>query len=189
MLAKARVNDVWTLGTPRGQFAPPEPGLREVFLCYGTGWAPVRAVLLSRVERAAFSATADAPAATSGTEAAAPAAASARTDLECSVYAIAPSPGYHYDCVVQDNLRQLDTELNFTWLVEAGDDPWLLGAQPTPVDIDFEVSADPIITAIQREDPDHSRFIISGPAEWAHTSAQKLSAAGISHEAIEVHAW
>ncbi len=171
MLCTARVNDVWTLGAPRGHFAPAEDGqgLRDVFVCFGTGWAAARAWLLARIERAV---AADAP-----------------DDLECSVYCVAGSPGQHYDALVQQRLSQFSSELELHWLVDAGDDPWLLGAAPQPADFACEVTDDPLVTVLQREDATRCRFVLVGPAEHVDAAAQKLTAAGVEAARIEAHPW
>lgn len=174
MLLKARVGDVWTLGNPSGSFVEPIDGVRDVFLCFGTGWAAVRAHLLDRVQKLQ--------------EAGEP------VDLEGAVYAVGASPGFLYDTTVQTNLAALCPRLDFYWPVLAADDRWLLGAQPLAPGTDWEVSADPTLTALHREVGDDIagravRFILVGPAHLVLKAEHTLLIAGIDPRDIAPYPW
>ena len=163
-LARAQVGDTWTLGAPRGEFAHTlGDGEYPVFLCFGTGWAAVRTWLLAQVE----------------------AAIETPADIECSLYSVAPSPGHHYDTTVLDNLAALNPDMRVHLLVDAAEDPLLLGA-PEP-DVYCEPTNDPVMTMLSREDAHGSRFILVGPEARVTDAAAKLRTAGIT--AVEEHPW
>lgn len=173
MLMRAQPGDTWTLGAPRGSFAAHAPdgstGRRTVFLPFGTGWAAVRALMLSRV--------ADATAATQD------------ISLNAIVYATATSPGQHYDTTVQSRLRTLDPRFNITLLVNSPTDPWLLGAQPFKPGTTFITSPNPVAAVLEKEDPLSSYFVLVGPAHVVDEAATALHAAGVEPNRLELHPW
>lgn len=172
LLARSKPGDVWTLGTPRGTFAAGgRYAGRPTFVCFGTGWAAVRAVLLHRVEAATV--------------------ADENISLDCTVYASATSPGQHYDATVQSLLARLDSALALTNLVDAATDPWLLGATDDPArsDLELVVTPDPVVTLLEREDPRDLNLILVGPAHRVDDAVDKLTAAGVDPAAIEAHPW
>ncbi|WP_165243195.1 2-polyprenylphenol hydroxylase [Corynebacterium lizhenjunii] len=173
LLRAARVGDEWTVGSPRGEFAQglhqhsSADGVYPVLLCFGTGWAPARAWLLGLVDAAV--------------------AAGQAPDIEASVYVIAPSPGHHYDVVVQENLAALNPDMRMYLLVDSAMDPQLLGAEPPVVEMDFEVSADPVSLMLERETTRGNRFILCGPSQRVAQAQAQLLAAGVDCADIEAH--
>lgn len=168
MLAKARPGDMWTLGTPRGEFIN-FPGFNLVLISYGAGWAAVRPYLVSLVEAAR--------------------AAGSSAGFGCSVYAVAPSPGSHYDTAFQANLHQLAPWITLHHIVRAAEDPWLLGAQELDPSIEMTVAEEPIDAVLATEKVSVSNFVLVGPAERVEAGHAALVKAGVDPGYIEKHPW
>lgn len=168
MLAKARPGDLWTLGTPRGEFVN-FPGFNLVFISYGAGWAAVRPYLLSLVEAARRAGTS--------------------AGFKATVYAVAPSPGEHYDTFFQANLMELAPWITIHHVVRREQDPWLLGAGERSADVSFIVSEEPIDAVVGREKVSVSNFVLVGPSDRVRVGRDRLIAAGVNPDYIEAHPW
>ncbi|MDY5841113.1 MAG: 2-polyprenylphenol hydroxylase [Corynebacterium camporealensis] len=164
MLAKAQPGDWWILGPATGQ--PPQVDSHTVIITFGTGWATARALLLEHLPTLA-----DAPPRT---------------------YAVAPSPGWHYDTIFQANLQALYPKLEFHHLVREVRDPWLLGAVEPDPSFTPELAPEPIDAVLEHEkqhkDP-NKRFLLLGPADRVELSRSALMNAGISEDAIDEVNW
>ncbi|MGP5578195.1 2-polyprenylphenol hydroxylase [Corynebacterium flavescens] len=161
-LAGSQPGDFWTLGNPQGDFLPHHPQ-RVVFFCFGTGWAAVRAFLLSLVE--------------------------AGNKVPCTVFAVADSPGEHYDTEFQANLRALAPWINLRLLVREKDDPWLLGAQPAAEATHFELAADPVDVLLAQRPHNSHTIVVVGPGAEVDGAKERLVAGGVSESDIETHGW
>lgn len=169
MLAKAQPGDFWTLGSPRGEFVN-FPGFHLIFIAYGTGWAAVRAYLLSLYAAAH--------------------AAGTTTGFSTTVYAVANSPGAHYDIDFQLNLTHLAPWITIHHVVAQATDPLLLGARRAlPADAPFITAPDPIPVVTAREKLGASSFVLVGPADSVTAGKAGLEAAGVSPRWIECHPW
>lgn len=160
-LMRSRPGDLWTLGSPRGEFGN-FPCYNLVIVCFGVGWAAARSYLLSLTSVPGLSA---------------------------AVYAVADSPGQHYDAVFQDNLTALAPWIRLRRIARAGTDPLLLGATPLPEGADVTVSSSPMEEVIASESLTRSSFVLVGPAEEVEPARRALLAAGVEPQWLEAHPW
>ena len=161
-LASSQPGDFWTLGNPQGEFLPHSTG-RLVFLCFGTGWAAVRAYLLHLVETG--------------------------QTVPCSVFAVADSPGAHYDTHFQTNLAALAPWIHLHLLVRTSEDPWLLGAQPPADSAHFELAQEPVDVLLAQRSKSPHTFVVVGPGTEVDAAKEKLLAGGVAESEIEAHGW
>lgn len=168
MLVKARPGDIWTLGTPRGEFVN-FPGFNLIFVSYGAGWAAVKPYLLSLVEAAR--------------------AAGTSAGFKATVYAVAPSPGEQYDTFFQANLMELAPWITIHHVVRREQDPWLLGAGERSEHVSLIVSEEPIDAVVEREKVAVSNFVLVGPSDRVRVGRDKLIDAGVNPDYIETHPW
>ena len=159
MLAKAQPGDWWTLGMPAGE--PPQLDSGTTLISFGTGWAGARALLLDALENTLPSGL--------------------------QVYAVAPSPGEHYDTEFQANLQALLPKLKLRHIVREGQDPWLLGAQPAAHGFKPVVAKEPM-EPVLAEGTDR-RFVLIGPADRVELARAALLAGGVAEEAITMDSW
>lgn len=159
MLAMARPGDWWTLGNPAGE--PTCVGPSTTLISFGTGWAGVRALLLDAM------------------------ADPLPPDLQ--VFAVAPSPGEHYDTEFQANLKALLPQLHLQHIVREAHDPWLLGAQPPAAGFDPIVSAEPMDPVL--EAGTDRNFVLVGPADRVELAQAALVTGGVDPTSISAHSW
>ena len=167
-LSASRPGDLWTLGTPRGEFVN-FPGYKVVFVVYGNGWAAVRPYLVSLAEAAH--------------------AAGSSQWFEATVFAIASSPGEHYDLDFQRNLTAMCPWITIHHFVRETVDPPLLGAANPPADIPMTVAEDPASEAIAQLRLFQHSFVLVGPADEVLAGRKKLIDAGVDPKWIESHPW
>lgn len=159
MLAKAQPGDWWTLGAPAGE--PPRLDDTTTLISFGTGWAGARALLLDGLANGLPSGL--------------------------QVYAVAPSPGEHYDTEFQANLQALVPKLKLRHIVRDGQDPWLLGAQPAAAGFDPVAAKEPM-GPVLAEGTDR-RFVLIGPADRVELAQAALLSGGVKEEAITTDSW
>lgn len=159
MLAKAQPGDWWTLGMPAGE--PPQLNSETTLISFGTGWAGARALLLDALESTLPSGL--------------------------QVYAVAPSPGEHYDTEFQANLQALVPELTLRHIVRDSQDPWLLGAQPPAAGFNPVVANEPMEPVLAAGED--RRFVLIGPADRVELARATLLAGGVAEEAITTDSW
>ncbi|PMC72140.1 FAD-binding oxidoreductase [Corynebacterium aurimucosum] len=159
MLAKAQPGDWWTLGTPAGE--PPRLTADTTLISFGTGWAGARALLLD--------------------------ALGSTLPSGLQVYAVAPSPGEHYDTEFQANLQALAPGLKLRHIVRDSQDPWLLGAQPAAAGFDPVTAKEPM-GPVLAEGTDR-RFVLIGPADRVELARAALLSGGVAEEAITTDSW
>ena len=159
MLAKAQPGDWWTLGMPAGE--PPQLDSETTLISFGTGWAGARALLLDALGSALPSGL--------------------------QVYAVAPSPGEHYDTEFQANLQALVPDLKLCHIVREGQDPWLLGAQPAAAGFNPVVANEPMEPVLAAGTD--RRFVLIGPADRVELARAALLAGGVAEEAITTDSW
>ena len=159
MLAKAQPGDWWTLGAPAGE--PPRLSADTTLISFGTGWAGARALLLDGLANGLPSGL--------------------------QVYAVAPSPGEHYDTEFQANLQAVAPGLKLRHIVREGQDPWLLGAQPAAAVFDPVVAKEPMDPVLAEETD--RRFLLMGPADRVELAQAALLSGGVKEEAIITDSW
>ena len=159
MLAKAQPGDWWTLGMPAGE--PPQLDSETTLISFGTGWAGARALLLDAL------------------------GSTLPSGLE--VYAVAPSPGEHYDTEFQANLQALVPELTLRHIVRDSQDPWLLGARPLAAGFNPVVANEPMEPVLAAGTD--RRFVLIGPADRIELARAALLDGGVSEEAITTDSW
>ncbi|MDK6806352.1 2-polyprenylphenol hydroxylase [Corynebacterium sp. HMSC062E11] len=159
MLAKAQPGDWWTLGMPAGE--PPQLDSETTLISFGTGWAGARALLLDAL------------------------GSTLPSGLE--VYAVAPSPGEHYETEFQANLQALVPELTLRHIVRDSQDPWLLGARPLAAGFNPVVANEPMEPVLAAGTD--RRFVLIGPADRIELARAALLDGGVSEEAITTDSW
>ena len=159
MLAKAQPGDWWTLGMPAGE--PPQLDSETTLISFGTGWAGARALLLDAL------------------------GSTLPSGLE--VYAVAPSPGEHYETEFQANLQALIPELTLRHIVRDSQDPWLLGARPLAAGFNPVVANEPMEPVLAAGTD--RRFVLIGPADRIELARAALLDGGVSEEAITTDSW
>ncbi len=159
MLAKAQPGDWWTLGMPAGE--PPQLDSETTLISFGTGWAGARALLLD--------------------------ALGSTLPSGLQVYAVAPSPGEHYDTEFQANLQALVPELTLRHIVRDSQDPWLLGAQPPAAGFHPVVANEPMEPVLAAGTD--RRFVLIGPADRVELARAALLKGGVAEEAITTDSW
>lgn len=159
MLAKAQPGDWWTLGMPAGE--PPRLDSETTLISFGTGWAGARALLLD--------------------------ALGSTLPSGLQVYAVAPSPGEHYDTEFQANLQALVPELTLRHIVRDSQDPWLLGARPLAAGFNPVVANEPMEPVLAAGTD--RRFVLIGPADRIELARAALLDGGVSEEAITTDSW
>lgn len=159
MLAKAQPGDWWTLGMPAGE--PPQLDSETTLISFGTGWAGARALLLDAL------------------------GSTLPSGLE--VYAVAPSPGEHYETEFQANLQALIPELTLRHIVRDSQDPWLLGARPLAAGFNPVVANEPMEPVLAAGT--NRRFVLIGPADRIELARAALLDGGVSEEAITTDSW
>ncbi|MFK3622158.1 FAD-binding oxidoreductase [Corynebacterium hesseae] len=159
MLAKAQPGDWWTLGMPAGE--PPQLDSETTLISFGTGWAGARALLLDAL------------------------GSTLPSGLE--VYAVAPSPGEHYETEFQANLQALVPELTLRHIVRDSQDPWLLGARPLAAGFNPVVANEPMEPVLAAGTD--RRFVLIGPADRIELARAALLDGGVSEEAIITDSW
>lgn len=182
LLSVARPGDIWTLGNARGTF-PQEIDVSylgdsaqspDLFICYGTGWAAVRSMLLGKID--------------------------AGDDTPVAVIAHATSPGGHYDLLLQNNLVELAPEISIEYTISTAQDPVLYGtALPFPNQTTIPpmtVIDNPARVALEAmvSNPHvFRRCVLVGPADEVTEGAGILNVglarAGIVDGVIETHPW
>ena len=160
MLAKAQPGDWWTLGMPAGE--PPQLDSETTLISFGTGWAGARALLLD--------------------------ALGSTLPSGLQVYAVAPSPGEHYDTEFQANLQALVPELTLRHIVRDSQDPWLLGARPPAARFTPEVANEPMEPVLAAAGTNR-RFVLIGPADRVELARAALLDGGVAEEAITTDSW
>ncbi|MHC2547824.1 FAD-binding oxidoreductase [Corynebacterium hesseae] len=159
MLAKAQPGDWWTLGMPAGE--PPQLDSETTLISFGTGWAGARALLLD--------------------------ALGSTLPSGLQVYAVAPSPGEHYDTEFQANLQALVPGLTLRHIVRDSQDPWLLGARPPAAGFNPVVANEPMEPVLAAGTD--RRFVLIGPADRVELARAALLDGGVSEEAITTDSW
>ncbi|TRX50602.1 2-polyprenylphenol hydroxylase [Corynebacterium guaraldiae] len=159
MLAKAQPGDWWTLGMPAGE--PPQLDSETTLISFGTGWAGARALLLD--------------------------ALGSTLPSGLQVYAVAPSPGEHYDTEFQANLQALVPELTLRHIVRDSQDPWLLGARPPAAGFNPVVANEPMEPVLAAGT--NRRFVLIGPADRVELARAALLDGGVAEEAITTDSW
>lgn len=159
MLAKAQPGDWWTLGLPAGE--PPQLDSETTLISFGTGWAGARALLLD--------------------------ALGSTLPSGLQVYAVAPSPGEHYETEFQANLQALVPELTLRHIVRDSQDPWLLGARPLAAGFNPVVANEPMEPVLAAGTD--RRFVLIGPADRIELARAALLDGGVSEEAITTDSW
>lgn len=159
MLAKAQPGDWWTLGMPAGE--PPQLDSETTLISFGTGWAGARALLLD--------------------------ALGSTLPSGLQVYAVAPSPGEHYDTEFQANLQALVPGLTLRHIVRDSQDPWLLGARPPAAGFNPVVANEPMEPVLAAGT--NRRFVLIGPADRVELARAALLDGGVSEEAITTDSW
>lgn len=159
MLAKAQPGDWWTLGMPAGE--PPQLDSETTLISFGTGWAGARALLLD--------------------------ALGSTLPSGLQVYAVAPSPGEHYETEFQANLQALIPELTLRHIVRDSQDPWLLGARPLAAGFNPVVANEPMEPVLAAGTD--RRFVLIGPADRIELARAALLDGGVSEEAITTDSW
>lgn len=176
-LAHTKPGDWWTLGRPTGSIWQDLRELRGgtlVIVAYGTGWAAARCLTL-----AAHQAVDD------GEEGLA-------KDLSLQIFAVADSPGAHYDTHFQQNLQALYPDLSLRRIIRQENDPWLLGAQPLADAATHTLSPDPtdvVVNEVELSTGTPTYFALFGSAEEVAEARRGLEKKGIDKQWIFSHSW
>ena len=167
-LAHAQPGDWWTLGQPAGGISLPNAGAGElVIISYGTGWATARCAALAALS------TGD------------------RSQVQVPhIFAVAGSPGAHYDTYFQQNLESLGVPVRR--IVREEKDPWLLNARELAPGSDYVVSGEPtdvVVNEVELSTGTPPRFLLIGPAEEVGEGKEGLIKRGVGKQQIDVLSW
>ena len=165
-LAHAQPGDWWTLGQPAGGISLQNAGAGElVIIAYGTGWATARC--------AALAALGD----------------KVRSRVP-RLFAVAGSPGAHYDTYFQQNLAALGVPVRR--IVREEKDPWLLNARELAPGADYVVSGEPtdvVVNEVELSTGTPPRFLLVGPAEEVVEGEEELVQRGVGKQHIDLLSW
>lgn len=176
LLARPKVGDYWTLGSPRGRIELPDDTTHLTIIAFDTGLAVAKAYIFSLLDEP------DRPS----------------TDLIVH----ARYPGDHYDLEL---LRRVATHadwLTVTATVAVDNDPWWLPLAGHPAATAADVGAevrDPVESAVTQfgEKPSSARrsALLTGPAEEVCDAYDRLTAHGVEPARIDTvdfdsrHSW
>lgn len=176
-LAHTKPGDWWTLGRPTGSIWQDLRALRGgrlVIVAYGTGWAAARCLALAARQ-----------AADAGEEGLA-------KNLDLQIFAVADSPGAHYDTHFQQNLAALYPDLSLRRIIRQENDPWLLGARPLADAATHTLSPDPtdvVVNEAELSTGTPTYFALFGSAEEVAEGRRGLEKRGIGKQWILSHSW
>ena len=176
-LAHTKPGDWWTLGRPTGSIWQDLRALRGgrlVIVAYGTGWAAARCLALAARQ-----------AADAGEEGLA-------KNLDLQIFAVADSPGAHYDTHFQQNLTALYPDLSLRRIIRQENDPWLLGARPLADAATHTLSPDPtdvVVNEVELSTGTPTYFALFGSAEEVAEGRRGLEQRGIGKQWIFSHSW
>ena len=165
-LAHAQPGDWWTLGQPAGGISLHNADAEElIIIAYGTGWATARCVALAALD--------------DGDHNHVP-----------RIFAVAGSPGAHYDTYFQQNVAALGVRVRR--IVREERDPWLLNARELAPGADYVVSGEPtdvVVNEVELSTGTPPRFLLVGPAEEVAEGKQELVKKGLNKQQIDVLSW
>ena len=164
-LAHAQPGDWWTLGQPSGGISANDSGPGEsVIIAYSTGWATARCVALAALKE--------------------------NSRQVPRIFAVAGSPGAHYDTYFQQNLAALGIPVRR--IVREEKDPWLLNARELAPGADYVVSGEPtdvVVNEVELSTGTPPRFLLVGPAEEVAEGEERLVQRGVGKQQIDVLSW
>ena len=106
------------------------------------------------------------------------------------IFAVAGSPGAHYDTYFQQNLAALGVPVRR--IVREEKDPWLLNARELAPDADYVVSGEPtdvVVNEVELSTGTPPRFLLVGPADEVVEGAERLVQRGVGKQQIDVLSW
>ena len=113
-------------------------------------------------------------------------------NLDLQIFAVADSPGAHYDTHFQQNLTALYPDLSLRRIIRQENDPWLLGAQPLADAATHTLSPDPtdvVVNEVELSTTTPTHFALFGSAEEVAEARKGLEKRGIGKQWILSHSW